>query len=136
SSPDDVVQVFISVVRVILLTVTHPGTDPVVSRGSQAVLVPVFEFVPGQLLKDEPGVGFVLIEGPDDVVPVPPGVGDVIVMLIAGAVRVAHHIEPEPAPSLPVMRGGEQALDQILIGAGRWIAREGVYFFRAGQQSD
>src|SRR5262249_1667601 len=104
---DRVVEIFVPVVGIVLLAIAHTRADAVVGRGDQAVVIPVIEFVAGQLLDDKPVVGFVLVERFDDIVPVSPGVGDIIIMLIAGAVGIARHVQPEPAPSFSVMWRGK-----------------------------
>ena len=80
---DHVVQIFVTVVGIVLLAKAHTRADAIVGRRDQAVVVPVVEFVAGELLDDEPVVGLVLVECLDDVVAVAPGVGDVAIMLVA-----------------------------------------------------
>src|SRR5262249_15743060 len=66
---------------------------------------------------------------------VSPGVGDVEIVLISGAVGVARHVQPEPAPTFSVMRAAEQPLDQLFIGPRRRVIDECVYVLRTGQKS-
>ena len=63
------------------------------------------EQVAGDVLGEEPVVGQVGVEGADDVVAVAPGVGDLVVELVAVRLGVADQIEPVPAPALAVVRG-------------------------------
>src|SRR5215510_14351313 len=56
-------------------------------------------------------------------------------MLIAGAVGIARHIQPEPAPSFSVMWRGKQPLDQLFICLWRRVINEIIHFPRTGQKS-
>jgi hypothetical protein len=63
------------------------------------------------------------VEGTDDVVAVTPGVGIQEIMLVAGAVAVAHHVEPVAAPALAVVRRRQQPVhhffEPLLGGIGQ-----------------
>ncbi len=73
--------------------------------------------VAGELLEDEAVVGFVVVEGADDVVAVMVGVGPLVVRLEPVRIRVSHHVEPVPGPALAEMRAVEQAVGQCGDGA-------------------
>ena len=72
------------------------------------------EKISRDLLLDETIVGEVLVEGRDHVVTVAPRVGVAVVLVVAGRVRVAGHVEPVSSPALAVARGGEEPLDHRL----------------------
>ena len=77
------------------------------------------EAVGGELFDDELVVGFVAVEGIDDVVAVSPGVGVAQVFAAFGValgVGVAGDIEPVAAPAFTVGRGGKQAVDEGGVG--------------------
>ena len=80
-------------------------------------------------------VGLVAVEGADDVVAIAPGVGAVRVVLEAVGVGVADDVEPVAAPALAVVRRGEQAVDEFLVGVGRLVGEEGVDLFGRRRQA-
>ena len=82
------------------------------------------QLVAGDLFLDEAVVGLVGVEGLDDVVAIAPGVGARLVGLEAVGLGVAGEVEPVAAPALAVVRRGEQAVDELLEGVGRWSARK------------
>ena len=60
------------------------------------------ERIAGQLFFDEAGVGLVLVEGPDDVVAIGPGVRTELVLVVAVGVAVVDHVEPMATPAFAV----------------------------------
>ena len=94
------------------------------------------ELVARDLLADEPVVRLVGVERRDHVVPVPPGVPARDVPLEAGTLREPRQVEPVSAPALAVVRGGEQALDEPLVGIGRAVPDELPHLFRRRRQPD
>ena len=93
-----------------------PGTGGDESGCDHAGGIARGEHVAGDLLADEPAVGKVAVEGPDHVVAIRPGVVAALVLVVAVRIAVMGHVEPVPAPSLAVMRAGEQTVDQGFIG--------------------
>ena len=93
--------------------------------------------VAGQLFRDECGVGLVLVEGADDVIAVGPGVVAEVVLLVAVAFAEADDVEPVAAPAFAIARGGEEAVDDFLVGGGGGVGQEGGDFLggrgKAGQ---
>ncbi len=79
---------------------------------------------------DEPIVGHVGVQGADDPVAIPPGVGPLGVELEAVGVGVMGQVEPVLAPALAVPRAREQAIDQPLVGVGPAVAEERVDLVR------
>ena len=69
--------------------------------------------VAGHLLAEKAVVGFVGIEGGDDVVAVAPRLREGIVALLAGGLRVARHVEPVPAPAFAELRRGEELVNDL-----------------------
>ena len=53
------------------------------------------------------------------------------VLLVAVAVGVAGEVEPGTRPALAVVRRGEQAIDDALVGVGRGVGEKGVDLLRA-----
>jgi hypothetical protein len=86
--------------------------------------------VAGELFDDELIVGQIAIEGVDDPVAVLPDLARGIDRVAVG-VGVAGEVEPRSRPAFAVVRGGEQALDEALVGigaicrGGRWSASAG-----------
>src|SRR5262245_64425019 len=103
SGADHIVQVFIPVVRIIFLPVTNPRPDSIIGSGDQTIVVSIIEFITGKLLDNETVIGLVLVKGLDDIIPVAPGIGDIKIVLIAGAIGITYDIQPEPAPPLAIM---------------------------------
>ncbi len=88
--------------QLLLRFISAPVVDQLVSR---------------QLLLKEAVVGLVLIERADDVVAIAPGGASRRVRIQDPfGVRVARQIQPMAAPAFAVMRAGEVAVDQSLIG--------------------
>ena len=106
------------------IVVPYPQT--VIACGDQTLGAAVGQFVASQLFPNEPVVGFVGVEGADDVVAVPPGVGLGLVGLVTVGLSEAHQIEPMTPPLLAVMGRLEQAIDQMLPGLRRCIVNEGL----------
>ena len=99
--------------------VVFVGAQPeVAGRHSQLGIVGI-ELVAGKLLGQEAVVGFVGVEGPDDIVAVTPGVGAERILPVAVRLGIAHEVEPVPPPALAVTRRGQQAVDQSLVGVRR-----------------
>src|SRR6188474_1809758 len=118
---DDVVQVFITVIGIVLLAKPHSGPDAVVTRGREAVEVPSLKLITGDLFENEPVERFVLVECFDYVVAVPPGIGKILVMLKARTVRIPNHVEPETAPALTIMRRRQQPFNQVFVSVRRRV---------------
>ena len=75
------------------------------------------EQVRRKLLPHEIVVGQVCIERPRDPIAIEPGLGDSLAPRFRH-VTVAGQVEPVPAPTLAILRRGQIAIDQPLIGIG------------------
>ena len=93
-------------------------------RGLQQAVVAGGDFLPdsrvgqevsGELLLGELVKRGVVVEGLDDVVPVGRDVV-VLVTMIPHGVRVANQVEPVDGHAFPEMGGGDQGVDQLLVG--------------------
>ncbi len=71
----------------------------------------------------------------DHVVAVAPGVGTLEIQFEAVGIGVANDVEPFGGPALAVGRGGEQAVDDLFVGVGRFVFQEGVDFGGRGRQA-
>ena len=98
-----------------------PDAEAVEAGGNQGVGVGRGKFVTGELLAEEAVVGLVAVEGADDVVAEAPGVGLVAVALVAVALGETHEVEPVAAPLLAIARRVEQAVNQLLPCARRFV---------------
>ena len=49
---------------------------------------------------------------------------------------VAHQVEPVPGPAFAVVRRGEQPIDDLLVGAGRFVGQKGIDLGRRRRQAD
>src|SRR5688500_17337647 len=66
----------------------------------------------------------------------PPRASSPPVEFVALAVRIANQVEPMTRPALPVVRRGEQLVDQLRPGIGRGVFEERVHFGRRGRQPE
>ena len=100
------------------------GGDQVVDHlpGNHRSRLVVDQLVSGDLLHQKTVVGLVGVEGPDHVVPVPPGMfpaRSVGIDLPALVVGIAGHVQPVPPPALPVAGRLQQAVDEVPVGP--WV---------------
>ena len=96
----------------------------------------VYQLVARDLLQQESVVGFVVVEGSDDVVPVAVGMGPQIVgMDLSFGVGVPGRIQPVSAPAFPVLRGIQQPVDQPFIGLRVGVPVVGPDFVGGGRQA-
>lgn len=79
------------------------------------------EEVAGEVFTNELMVGFILIEGIDDVVAEAPGVGKDERASAAGGLGEAGDIEPMAAPAFSKFRAGEEGVDHALKCRGGLI---------------
>ena len=88
------------------------------ARSHEHFRIAAGQFVAGKLLDHELVVWLVCVERTDDVIPITPSVGPLVVIRVPGRVRVASDIEPVPSPLLAVVRARQQPVDQPLPSAG------------------
>ena len=79
------------------------------------------QFVTRELFSHELIVGLVAVEAVDDVVAVTPGVRLRSVALVPVALGIADQIQPMSSPTLAIMRGLEQAIDEGDPGGVRGV---------------
>ena len=91
------------------------------------------EGVPRYLLPDEAVVRLVLVECPDDVVPVAPHVGQGIVQTSSHRIAVTHHVHPVPGPTLAVAGVRQQLFHGAAVSIGGVILKEGLHLIRSGR---
>ncbi len=96
------------------------GAGAQVACGDECFVVAGGHFVAGDLLANEAVVGFVGLEGMNDVVAVAPGVGALEIEFEAVGIGVAYDVEPFGGPAFAVGRGSQQAVDYLFVG-GRAI---------------
>ena len=101
--------------------VVRPGDQEADSRGPFA---PGLQHIPGQLHPGKLVIGQVIVESLDHPVPVGPGVAPGLVVFKTVALTVARHVQPVSRPTFSVMRGGQQAVDQLPVGGRRRIPDE------------
>ena len=83
------------------------------------------QLVPGQGLHHELVVGHVLVEGPDQVVPVAVDIRHGVVRLEGLGLRETHHVHPVPRPALAEVGRGKEPIDHLLVRLRRIIGEEG-----------
>ena len=96
-------------------------------------VVALGEHVAGDLLDGELAERQVPIEGVDDPVAVHPG-GAAAVLLVAVGVGVSREVQPGTGPALAVVRRGQQAVDDLLVGVGARVGHEGVHLGQRRRQ--
>ena len=111
-----------------------PEAQTVVAGGDDRVRVVAGQFVARELFLDELRVRLVVVEALDDVVAVAPRVGFGAVALVAVGFGEAHHIEPVPAPLLPVLWRREQLVDEFFVRVRVLAVDERVHVFRSRGQ--
>ena len=72
--------------------------------------------VAGELFDDQPIVGHIGIEGPHEVVAIPPGVLRGDVPLVAVRVGVVHHVHPMAGPVFAEVWAGQEMVDEPFVG--------------------
>src|SRR5690348_4333388 len=87
---------------------THPGFQMLKSFGRDREDAIRSEYIRPKLvacdlLLHEPVVRLVIVKGLDHIIAITPGIWVIRVGLIAGAVRVSHHVQPVARPSLAVL---------------------------------
>ena len=113
--------------RVAVVVFVDPMAE--VAERREGLRVAGEQLIARDLLMHEAVVGLVVVVGLDDVVAVTPGRGAEVVDAEAIAVRVAHQVEPGAGHALAVGRGGEEAVDQLLVSPGVFVLQEGVHRF-------
>ena len=89
------------------------------SLGHNHLRVLGIQVFPSHLFKNKPGIGFILIEGTDNVVAITPGVGSLEVVRETAGVSVTGDVQPVLTPTLSVMRAFQQTINQIHISLMR-----------------
>ena len=112
-----------------------PDTEPVVARRDKGVVRRLGQFVAGQLLDHELVVGLIVVERPDDVIAIPPGMRLVAVAFEGVCVGIANQIEPVSSPLLAVMLAGKEAVHHLLPRVGRVIGKEVADFLLGRRQA-
>ena len=105
------------------------------SRGDQLIPGWIGEKVAGELLGHEAVEGHVPVERVDHPIAVFPH-GTVTVAGVAVGVGIAGDVEPMASPTLPVVGGIQQTVDQALVGAGPGIGQKPGNFSRSRRQAD
>ena len=92
--------------------------------------------VAGQLFDREPVEGHVAVESLDDPVPKSPRNRPQLIRQVTVTVGVVSHVEPRPGPAFPVVRRGEQTVDDPLVGTGTLVLDERRDLARCRRQPD
>jgi hypothetical protein len=95
-----------------------PGAEGVKAGGDERFVRGVGQFIAGELLGDEAVVGFVGVQGGDDVVAIAPDAGLGAVALVAARVGVADQVEPVAGPALAIAGIAEESVGEALVGVG------------------
>ena len=120
----------------LVVEVDHVGIAAVEPGGDEGRRIVGRDLIPRDLESDELVEGQVAIEGRDDPVAIPPGVGPGLVELEAVGVGVSRQVEPVLCPSLAVMRRGEQTIDDPLERPRLVVLQEGRDLFGRWRKTD
>ena len=131
-----VVQVVVPVLRVVALTNLDSRTQAQERRGDAGIDGLAVHLVARQLLGEEDVVRLVLVESANDVIAIAPGIGAIVVVLVAVGVRIPRHIQPVASPAFAVVWRCEQLVDQPVPGARLVVSQERGQLARRGWQSE
>ena len=107
----------------------EPGGDHTIWRGRP-------EDIARNLFLHKLCVGFILIEGPDDIVTVGPGIQAELVLVVSMGLAEVDHIEPMTCPTFAITRRVQELLHQFLVGIGIWIVDEFFDLIGCGGKPD
>ena len=113
------------------------GEQGIVRTGSQRT-PRIRQQISGKVLGEKAVVGQVFIAGPDQVVPVTPGLGNGIVELMPAGFGKPGQIHPVPGPAFSEMRRGQQTVGHGPASGGRislGIGEKGLHFLGRGRQA-
>ena len=113
------------------VVILHQAQEP---RRREAFPGGLGELVPGELFGEELVVGEVFVKGIDEVVPVAPDLRFLAVALEPLAFRIPHKVHPMARPFLPVLRPGQQRVNQPRPGVRGRIFDKNFDILRAGRQ--
>ena len=120
---DLVIHGVVAVAQLALLSTAIGFVDG--TQGKETQCAPPFRAhtahqVPGDLLHDELVIAQIPIDGSNHPIPIPVGVRQGLATMVVGALffRVAGQIQPVAGPALPVVGGGQQAVDHGFMGLG------------------
>ena len=116
------------------LIIPHP--QAVEAGGDDRVPACIIELIPGELLQHEAVVGLVVVEAPDHVVPVAPGIGLLSIPLIAVGLRKAHHVQPVPSPALTVLWFLQQPVNHPLESTRSVICNKALNLLVGRRKTD
>ena len=94
------------------------------ARGDQGVMIAGLEVVAGHLEHEEAIVGKIGVQRAHDPVAIAPGVRPFGVELESIGVGVVSQVEPVLPPAHAVLRTGEQAIDQTLVGVRALVGQK------------
>ena len=103
---------------------------------SEHGIVPGRQEITGQMLGKKAIVGHVGVQRPNDVIAIPPGVGDRIIADIAPGLTKPHQVEPVFGPVLAERRTLQQFVHEPGRGIGTRIVHKRCHLLGRGRQAD
>ena len=94
------------------------------------------QHVTGDLFLHKAGVGFVDVEGGDQVIAIGPGIGPDAVLVVPVGFGEVRRVHPMSRPALAVPRRGQQPVHNPLVGDRRVVRQERAHFLRRRRQAD
>ena len=120
---NDIVKMLQAIGRFII-----PLHQTMVASGNQGLCSRVRDFIAGELLGKKLIIGFVFVEGIDDVIAVTPNKGFRSVALETLGLSIAHEVEPMTAPFFTILWQCEQSIDALFPSVSRGIIFKGLHF--------
>ena len=112
-----------------------PDAEALISGGGDGCGIGIGQFIPGNVLKNEAVIGLILVKGIYHIVPVPPDFRLIPIAFIPVGFRIAHQVEPVPAPFFPVVWRGKQAVDQLTEFIPTLVFHISFHFGGTGRKS-
>ena len=105
------------------------------SSGDEVIRCRLGQHVARNLLDAELIEGHVSVQRTHDPVAVGPDLPRAV-LLKAVRVRIARQVQPAPRPALAILLGGQQVIDEVVIGTGRLVIHKRICLRRGWRQAD
>ena len=133
-------HILVHQVDILVDVVAKPPRDGEVAGGDDALVAFLLRFIgihqiTGQLQAHKLVIRQIPVKGLHHPVPVAPRLRQGAVRVLARRIRITHHIQPMPSPLHPVVRGGQQAVDDLCPALRRRVSGKGLHLLRRGRQS-
>ena len=104
-------------------------------RRENRVVIRIGQQIAGDLHPREIVIRKIVVECSHHPVAIPPGIGECGVLIKAVRVGIPRHVEPMSSPSLAVVRGVQQSIDESFAGIDRLVVHERIHLVQRGRKS-